>query len=116
MNDMNANVGNDLSLDERVRMLNADQKRVFDNVTRHLLYQKQHEDRECTCNDLKLLRLFISGVGGTGKSFLTEAIKAFVDDLWSSLSNDLKCAITAPTGLAAFNVGGVTIHDSLSCQ
>ena len=58
MNDMckmNANVGNDLSLDERVRMLNADQKRVFDNVTRHLLHQKQHEDRECTCNDLKPL-------------------------------------------------------------
>ena len=108
MCEMNANVGNDLSLDERVRMLNADQKRVFDNVTRHLLHQKQHEDRECTCNDLKPLRMFISGVGGTGKSFLIEAIKAFVDDLWSS--TDLKCAITAPTGLAAFNVGGVTIH------
>ena len=108
MCEMNANVGNDLSLDERVRMLNADQKRVFDNVTRHLLHQKQHEDRECTCNDLKPLRMFISGVGGTGKSFLIEAIKAFVDDLWSS--TDLKCAITAPTGLAPFNVGGVTIH------
>ena len=108
MCEMNANVGNDLSLDKRVRMLNADQKRVFDNVTRHHLHQKQHEDRECTCNDLKPLRMFISGVGGTGKSFLIEAIKAFVDDLWSS--TDLKCAITAPTGLAAFNVGGVTIH------
>ena len=52
MCEMNANVGNDLSLDDRVRMLNADQKRVFDNVTRHLLHQKQHEDRECICNDL----------------------------------------------------------------
>ena len=52
--------------------------------------------------------MFVSGVGGTGKSLLIEAIKAFVDDLRPS--EDLKCAITAPTGLAAFNVGGVTIH------
>ena len=46
--------------------------------------------------------MFVSGVGGTGKSFL------IVDSLWTS--EGLKCAITAPTGLAAFNVGGVTIH------
>ena len=57
---------------------------------------------------IKPLRMFVSGVGGTGKSFLIEAIKAFVDDLWPS--EDMKCAIPAPTGSAAFNVGGVTIH------
>lgn len=89
-------------------MLNADQTRVFKNVESHLLHQKQHEDKKCQCDDIKPLRMFVSGVGGTGKSFLIEAIKAFVDNLWPS--QDLKCAITAPTGLAAFNVGGVTIH------
>ena len=52
--------------------------------------------------------MFVSGVGGTGKSFVIEAVKALVDSLWTS--EGLKCAITAPTGLAAFNVGGVTIH------
>ena len=35
-------------------------------------------------------------------------MKAFVDDLWPS--DDCKCAITSRTGLAALNVGGVTVH------
>ena len=111
MNDMcevNANAkSNDLTLQERIAMLNADQKRIFDKVAHHLLHQKEHEEEKCKC-DIKPLQMFISGVGGTGKSFLIEAVKAFVDDLWPS--DDCKCAITAPTGLAAFNVGGVTIH------
>ena len=52
--------------------------------------------------------MFVSGVGGTGKSFLIETIRALVDQLWPS--NDLTCAIATPTGLAASNVGGTTIH------
>ena len=52
--------------------------------------------------------MFISGVGGTGKSFLITTIKMQINYLWPT--NDLNCTIAAPTGLAAFNVGGVTIH------
>ena len=52
----------------------------------------------------------MSGVGGTGKSFLIEAITAQVAETWSELDSSLTCAVAAPTGLAAFNVGGVTIH------
>ena len=52
--------------------------------------------------------MFVTGVAGTGKSFLIETIKAYVAQLWPSA--DCSCAITAPTGLAAFNVGGMTIH------
>ena len=52
--------------------------------------------------------MFVSGVGGIGKSFLIQTIKALVNNIGPS--NDLTCAIAAPTGLAAFNVGGVTIH------
>jgi len=52
--------------------------------------------------------MFLSGVAGTGKSFLIGAIKALISSMW--VSDDLTCAITAPTGLAAFNVGGNTIH------
>ena len=107
MCEMNANASSDLTLEERVTMLNADHSRIYDNVKSHLLHQKWHDEGKCKC-DIKPLRMFVSGVGGTGKSFLIEAIKAFVDDLWPS--EDLKCVITAPTGLAAFNVGGVTIH------
>ena len=52
--------------------------------------------------------MFVSGVGGTGKSFLIEAIKALITDIWPT--NDLTFAVAAPTGLAAFNVGGITTH------
>ena len=52
--------------------------------------------------------MFVSGVGGTGKSFLITTIKSFVGHLWPT--DNLTCAVAAPTGLAAFNVGGVTIH------
>ena len=105
---MNFNAGNALSLHEMIDMLNADQRRVFDKIKRHLLHQKKHEDKQCQQDDYKPLTMFVSGVGGTGKSFLIEAIKALVSSLWSS--DDLLCAVTAPTGLAAFNVGGITIH------
>ena len=55
--------------------------------------------------------MFVSGVGGTGKSFLIEAVRAQADAIWSShSSNSLVCAVAAPTGLAAFNVGGMTLH------
>ena len=61
----------------------------------------------CHC-DIKPLRLFVSGVGGTGKSFLIEAIKLLVHRIWES--KELTVVVAAPTGLAAFNVGGLTIH------
>ena len=43
--------------------------------------------------------MFISGVGGTGNSFLLEAIKALVKSLWLSLTKQT-CAVATPTGLA----------------
>ena len=104
---MNAHPADTLSLEQRVDMLNTDQRRIFDKVKGHLLHQQQHEANECSC-DLTPLRMFVSGVGGTGKSFLIETVKALVHDLWPS--DDLTCAVAAPTGLAAFNVGGITIH------
>ena len=96
-----------LTLEDRITMLNDDQRRIFNQIKNHLFHQKQHEDNECQC-EFKPLRMFVSGVGGTGKSFLIETTKALVNNIWPS--NDLTCAIAEPTGLAAFNVGGVTIH------
>ena len=52
--------------------------------------------------------MFISGVGGTGKSFLIEAVRALIASIWPE--HDYTCAITAPTGVASFNVGGITVH------
>ena len=96
-----------LTLNERIDMLNVDQRKIFDRIKEHLLHQQKHESGQCKC-DFKPLRMFVSGVGGTGKSFLIEAVRAMTDDLWET--DDLKCAVSAPTGLASFNVAGVTIY------
>ena len=113
MNDINEmDSGSSLTLQQRESMLNADQKRIFDNVKSHLLNQLEYEKKSAKekekCQQIKPLHMFISGVGGTGKSFLIEAIKALVRSLWPSSKQT--CAVAAPTGLAAYNVGDVTAH------
>ena len=105
--DINARPNDTLSLEQRVGMLNADQRRIFDKVKSHLLHQ-QHDANQCVCEYFTPLQMFVSGVGGTGKSFLIETVKLLVRHLWPS--DDLTCAVAAPTGLAAFNVSGITIH------
>ena len=57
--------------------------------------------------------MFVSGVGGTGKSFLIKTIHALVASLWDTVTGSTLCAVTALTDLAAFNVSGVTIHQLL---
>ena len=54
--------------------------------------------------------MFISGVGGIGKSFLIKTICALVCEMRYDKKESLLIAVTVLTGLAAFNVGGVTIH------
>ena len=54
-------------------MLNVDQKLVFDRVGAHLIHQQKHESYSCNCDvQLTPLRMFLSGVGDTGKSFLID--------------------------------------------
>ena len=54
--------------------------------------------------------MFISGVGGTGKSFLIHTIRAMVNELWKDNKDSVRCALAAPTGQAVFNIDGVTVH------
>ena len=65
---------------------------------------------ECSCIKNNPLCMFISGVGGTGKSFLIHTIRAMVNELWKDNKDSVRCALAAPTGLAAFNIDGVTVH------
>ena len=61
-----------IGLSERIGMLNKDQRRIFEQVADHLNHQWRHEHDECKCKDMKPLHMFVSGVGGTGKSFLID--------------------------------------------
>ena len=53
------------------------------------------------------LALIIIGEGGTGKSYLINAIHTLLR---------AKCAVTATTGKAAFNINGVTVQSLLKLQ
>ena len=48
--------------------------------------------------------VFITGSAGVGKSFLLQHIIKTLE------SRRKRVAITAPTGIAALNIGGATIH------
>ena len=98
-----------MSLEKHIKMLNADKMHVFERVSVHLKHQKRHKSGDCKCSKLESLHMFVSGVGGTGKDFLIEAIRAQVAAIWKDKQDSLLCAIAAPTGLAAFNVSGVTV-------
>jgi Type II/IV secretion system protein. len=45
--------------------------------------------------------VFLTGKAGTGKT-------TFLNTLWQNIAK--KCIIVAPTGIAAANANGVTIH------
>ncbi|XP_043288385.1 uncharacterized protein [Venturia canescens] len=82
----------ELNITEMIAELNEDQKRVFDLVT-------------STMNSDEILRLYVSGEGGTGKSFLIKTITCWLKQIKGKDS-----AVTAPTGIAAFNIDGLTLH------
>ena len=71
------------------------QKLAFDLVKSH--FHDASNQKEPLC-------LIINGVAGTGKSYLINAIKNLLKS---------KCAITATTGKAAYNIKGVTVHSLL---
>ena len=67
--------------DKLVSSLNIDQSRVYEKVNSHLEHQKMHETDACRCTDFnKPLHMFVTGVGGTGKSFLIKTIRVQDND------------------------------------
>lgn len=114
LNDMNDLVrnANQISLDDQINQLNIEQRHIFDEVVAYITQYCKVLDtnRSSTSSNPRLipkniLRKFVTGVGGTGKSFLINIIRNYVND---RIKKDVVPA--APTGIAAFNVNGLTLH------
>ena len=65
--------------------------------------------------------VFVTGSAGSGKSFLIRAIVGVVHRYAIQRANERPCPtggtlLMAPTGMAAFNIGGCTIHSALSIK
>ena len=56
--DTNMCDGDNCDLEERIALLNSDQRRVYENISGHLNHQWQHEQGLCHYSDLKPLRSF----------------------------------------------------------
>ena len=84
-----------------VRSLNG--KQQFFNHVLHLIKTKDDP-----------LRLFLSGGAGVGKSTVTnasyEALIRYLNSVTGENPDDMKVVKSAPTGKAAFNIKGNTLH------
>lgn len=90
------------------RALSPEQRAVFTAVFQHV-----HATAEVarTGQDApRQLLEFVTGGGGTGKSFL---IKLVTEMLRRTHPDGEPVVLTAPTGVAAFNIRGSTIHRAL---
>ena len=75
--------------------LNQKQRQAYTIVSIHFNNQDEHKTP---------LRMMILGTAGTGKSYLIRSLSQLLGQ---------KCLLTATTGIAAFNIGGITIHSAL---
>lgn len=73
------------NIDDLVKQLNVDQKRVFTeviNCVKGYIKEMDNSDdnllKNNRLNPKSVLRKFVSGVGGTGKSFLINVIRLYI--------------------------------------
>ncbi|MCP4491608.1 MAG: AAA family ATPase [Gammaproteobacteria bacterium] len=106
---------NDLSAEQlqfKIKQLNGDQRKVFDDIIGQVQHQKHCCDPNCQHQPI---RMFVSGVAGTGKSFVIETVTNQIKHMFPEEDKKgIVVAVLAPTGLAAYNVQGQTVHRFLS--
>ena len=96
MNDLracaNKAIEEECNIEDYISKFNEDQLRIFKKITDQIISGETS-------------RFFVSGPGGTGKSHL---IRGLV--LWNRVIRGKKTAVAAPTGIAAYNISGLTLH------
>ncbi|XP_055088463.1 uncharacterized protein LOC129457426 [Periophthalmus magnuspinnatus] len=93
-----------------IRSLNEQQMAIFTQI-RHWCLQKINNQNP------EPLHTFITGGAGTGKSHLIRAIQYEATRLLAPLCSTpdgVSVLLTAPTGIAAYNLKAATIHSSFS--
>ena len=90
-----------------ISQLSDAQRKVFNLLVSHIQKRKRYDQGE-VAEKPKPLYLFVTGPGGTGKSFLISVINEYL--LRASYRNSMTVIKTAPTGVAAYNIQGVTLH------
>ena len=108
------NISTQEELDARVETLNPDQRRIYDKIILAIIHSLKHAIKSCQCDSLQPLLLYVSGFGGTGKSYLIKTIMAWAYVQTNVVKNKCKIVLAAPTGISAAGISGMTLHSALS--
>jgi len=104
---------------EYFERMNAEQKAIFNRAIDSIkTWQENGAVFDETKPGIIPLRLFVSGVAGTGKSFLIQALSLGVDELYAQRDDQGQfkdsCVVRmGPTGVCASSINGATIHSVL---
>ena len=98
-----------------IASLNTKQHIPFDIVVHHTRELHKHR-MKIHHKPPEPFHLFVTGGAGTGKSHVIRAIKEHMERSMSGSQEMHACMLMAPTGIAAFNIGGLTIHRALRLQ
>lgn len=96
LNDMSEN-----QLVKNIQSMSVDQKRVL-----RFIHKKLYETKE-------QIKIFLTGKAGTGKSFLIDTLVNWLRLSQSKFSGHDPVIVAAPTGIAAKNIKGRTLHSLL---
>jgi ATP-dependent DNA helicase PIF1 len=92
----------------------VDISKLVDNQRRIFLRVVSHYRQILAGDHPPPLRINIDGTAGTGKSYLIDALTKALTELANGRGRNCPMLRVAPTGIAAFNIHGSTLHQSLT--
>ena len=105
----------DNQINEKICSLNEGQRKVFNVILTWAV--EFAKNRNCNMPaKIEPLHIFLTGKGGTGKSHLVKVVFHTVSKVLLRKGSDpekKRVLLLAPTGVAAVNIGGTTIHSAL---
>ena len=96
----------DVAVDSSPQSLNLEQKTLYNAVVDHYTLQ-------WTCSSTAQLLLNVDGVAGSGKTFTLPKTCARIQELAARYGMPNPVFRAAPTGIAAFDIVGRTLHSLL---
>src|SRR5204863_2605731 len=87
---------------------------LVDNQRRIFLRVVDHYRRTLAGENPAPLRINIDGTAGTGKSYLIDVLTKALTEMAGERGQSCPILRVAPTGIAAFNIHGSTLHQALS--
>lgn len=102
LHNLHVNMLSQEEINDMIHCLNPGQQAVFNVIHNHFVTR---------CN--RPLHMFISGEGGTGKSFLIRTIVEWMRCFTANFISVNPVIVCGPTGVSAKNIHGITLHSAL---